>query len=158
MNVRRLSIAAAMATAGGLLIALATPIARSSPPANGDIEAPPEIALTLRQACYDCHSGQTRWPWYTRVPLLSRVAVKEVELGRRQVNFSQWDSYYPATRRRKLKWIGRALQQQDMPPLSYRLLHPDARLTDADRIAIERWIDSQLADDHAPAAGHRVSK
>jgi hypothetical protein len=147
-----------MVLVGALPIASAMPIVRSSARANGDIEAPPEIALMLRHACYDCHSDETRWPWYTRIPLLSRLAAKEVDSGRRQVNFSRWDSYYPATRRRKLEWIGRALQQQDMPPLSYRMLHPDARLTTADRTAIERWIDSQLAYHHAPAAGDRVSK
>jgi hypothetical protein len=66
-------------------------------------------------------------------------------LARKEINFSEWGSYYPLTRQRKLKWMGRALREEKMPPWSYRLMHPGARLTDADRAALGRWIQSALA-------------
>jgi hypothetical protein len=67
------------------------------------------------------------------------------------MNFSEWGSYYPATRRRKLEWISRALHDEQMPPWPYRLMHPGSRLSDADRAALERWIELALTK---PAADH----
>jgi Haem-binding domain len=126
----------------------------SNPPVRADISAPPKIESALRRACYDCHSSETRWPWYSRVAPLSWLIIRDVRLGRKEVNFSEWGSYYPATRRRKLEWIGRALREEKMPPWPYRLMHPGARLTEADRAALERWIESTLT---TPAA-ERLNK
>jgi mono/diheme cytochrome c family protein len=158
MNVTHASIVAALVMAAGFLFAFAKPIEPPNPPAAGDIAAPPEVASALRRACYDCHSDETRWPWYSRVPLISRLVANEVESGRRQVNFSQWSSYYPATRRRKLQWIGRAVEQQDMPPLRYRVLHPGTYLSQAERAAIEHWVDSQIFKNQAPISPDQVPR
>jgi hypothetical protein len=68
-----------------------------------------------------------------------------VTLGRKEVNFSEWGSYYAVTRRHKLEWIGRALREDRMPPWDYRMMHPKARLTQADRTKLEEWIESSLA-------------
>jgi hypothetical protein len=126
-----------------------------NPPSKGEVSAPPEIQDTLRRACYDCHSNQTRWPWYGHVAPFSWAVARDVELGRRQLNFSEWGAYYPVTRKRKLQWMGRALQREDMPPLSYRLIHPASRLSPQDRAQLERWIDSELASaaSSSPKAG-----
>jgi hypothetical protein len=120
------------------------PAKRTNPPALGSLPAPHSIEARLKRACYDCHSNQTRWPWYSRLAPVSWFIVRDVALGRKEVNFSEWGSYYPATRRRKLEWIGRVLREQKMPPWSYRLMHPGARLTKADRTALEGWIESAL--------------
>lgn len=117
---------------------------RINPPAEGVMAAPPEIEAMLRRACYDCHSNETRWPWYSHVVPVSWVIVRHVNLARREINFSEWGSYYPATRRRKLEWMGRALRERAMPPWSYQLIHPGARLADADRAALQRWIEAEL--------------
>lgn len=117
----------------------------SNPPVTGDISAPPQIESTLRRSCYDCHSNETQWPWYSKVAPLSWMAAHDVALGRKEVNFSEWRSYYPATRRRKLQWIGRAVHEEAMPQWWYRLMHRDAKLTPADRLALERWVESQLS-------------
>lgn len=126
------------------------PVARSgNPSSRSAISAPPQIKATLKRACYDCHSNQTRWPWYSRIAPASWLVHRDVTLGRKEVNFSQWEGYYPITRRRKLQWIGRVLREERMPPVSYELMHPEARLTRADRDALERWVRAALADDHA---------
>ncbi len=65
-------------------------------------------------------------------------------VGALKVNFSEWGEYYPGTRKRKLEWIERALDEGVMPPWSYRLMHPDARLSDEDRARIVRWIEAVL--------------
>jgi len=146
MSLGNVGTIALLGIAGGLLLAQLVPVQPTNPPAKGDVSAPPRIEVTLRRACYDCHSNVTRWPWYSRVAPISWLVVHYVELGRKQINFSEWGEYYPATRKRKLQWTERALGQEAMPPWSYRIVHPDARLTGEDRAALERWIDSEISD------------
>ena len=121
------------------------PTSQISPLANGDIAAPAQINMLLTRACYDCHSNETRWPWYSRIPPVSWLIARDVSLGRRELNFSEWRSYYPQTRRRKLQWMGRALREGSMPPWTYRLMHPGARLTGAERAMIDQWIESGIS-------------
>jgi hypothetical protein len=139
-----------MMVAGFLLAAQFVPARHTNPSSLGAFPPPPAIAVTLKRSCYDCHSNETRWPWYSRLAPVSWLIVRDVTLGRKELNFSEWGSYYPATRRRKLEWIGRALQEERMPPWTYRLMHPGARLSEADQAALERWIESALA---MPPAG-----
>ena len=138
-------MAALVVAAGALVAAQFVPVERTNPPQDSALVAPPEIEATLRRACYDCHSNETEWPWYSRIAPLSWYIARDVNLGRKEINFSQWGSYYPARRRRKLEWIGRALHEEKMPPWYYRLMHPDARLTQADRDALQHWIESVLS-------------
>ncbi|SRR5579875_618467 len=118
------------------------PARRTNPPTKGALAAPPEVEAALSRACYDCHSNATRWPWYSHIAPASWLMVHDVNLGRKELNFSQWGSYYPATRKRKLEWMGRVLRRENMPPWYYRVLHPGATLTDAERARLEQWIDS----------------
>lgn len=112
----------------------------------GEIDAPPPIAAVLRRACYDCHSNRTRWPWYSHIAPVSWLVAHDVALGRRELNFSEWQTYYPQTRMRKLRWMERAVNECAMPPRDYLLMHRQARLNDAERAALTRWIESQIAD------------
>jgi hypothetical protein len=144
MTLRNVGTIALLGIVGGLLLAQLVPVQRANPPAKGDVSAPPRIEATLRRACYDCHSNETRWPWYSRVAPISWLAAHDVELGRKEINFSEWGEYYPTTRKRKLQWMDRALRQKAMPPWQYRIIHPGARLTEEDRAALEQWIDSEI--------------
>jgi Haem-binding domain len=123
-------------------------VAPVSPSSNGYIAVPAQIEALLTRACYDCHSDRTRWPWYSRVAPVSWLVARDVALGRKELNFSEWGSYYPQTRRRKLQWMGRVVREDSMPPWTYRLMHPRARLTEAERATLERWIESGIS---APA-------
>jgi len=120
------------------------PSSVSNPSAQGDISAPPEIEATLQRSCYDCHSNQTHWPWYSHIAPISWEVARDIEYGRRQVNFSEWGEYYPATRKRKLQWVGRALQREDMPPRSYQVIHPSSRLSPEARAQLQHWIDAEI--------------
>ena len=136
-----------------LLVAIQlVPSGVSNPASRGEVSAPPEIQETLRRSCYDCHSNQTQWPWYAHVAPFSWAVARDIELGRRQLNFSEWGDYYPVTRKRKLQWMGRALQQEVMPPLSYRLIHPSSRLSPQERAHLERRIDTELGSFAASSA------
>src|SRR5262245_31144538 len=71
-------------------IAQAMPVTRTNPPVEWDVDAPAEVAAILRNACYDCHSHETRWPWYSRVAPVSWYVTRHVEKGRGDLNFSSW--------------------------------------------------------------------
>ena len=107
---------------GIVLVALVgiqfVPVERTNPPVRNDLGAPAEVDAILRGACYDCHSNETRWPWYARVAPMSWFLSNHVEDGRREMNFSEW----PVV-------DFEAVQEGEMPLRSYKLLHPEARLT-----------------------------
>jgi hypothetical protein len=151
MSIRKPALAALLAlgvaTVAAQLITArwVNPISPNSPVSNGDIGAPAQIAALLTRACYDCHSNQTKWPWYSRVAPASWLVARDVASARKELNFSEWRSYYPQTRMRKLQWMGRVVRERSMPPWAYRLMHPDARLTDAERATLDRWIESEIS-------------
>jgi hypothetical protein len=134
-----------LATFIALAIAQFPRVEQTDPPTIEEVSAPFAIETTLKRACYDCHSNETRWPWYSHVAPVSWLIARDVNLARKEINFSEWGGYYPVTRQRKLEWMGRALREGTMPPWSYRLMHPGARLTDADRAVLEQWVQTALS-------------
>jgi Haem-binding domain len=140
----RWEIALTALVAASLVVAQTVPVAIVNPPSTGELTAPPRVEAILDRACADCHSNHVRWPWYAKIAPVSWIAAHDVELGRKEINFSEWDAYYPATRKRKLQWIERSIREENMPPWSYRLIHPHARLSETDRAQLERWIESEL--------------
>ncbi len=132
--------------AGCLLIVQFITIQRTNPPLKGDLAAPAQIKSLFREACYDCHSNETRWPWYTYIAPVSWLVEHDVESGRKELNFSEWESYYPTTQRRKLQWMDKALREETMPPWTYRILHPGAGLTQEDLAMLEQWIEAEIAN------------
>ena len=72
-----------------LVVAQLKTVARTNPLSKGDLSAPPEVEAILRNSCYDCHSNETRWPWYSYVAPISWVIVDHVDQGRKQINFSE---------------------------------------------------------------------
>ncbi|MGO9057824.1 MAG: heme-binding domain-containing protein [Candidatus Binataceae bacterium] len=145
MNTRKVSWIALGFCAASLLAAQIVQMPPLNTGAAGGLTTPAPVKSLLERSCYDCHSRQTRWPWYSHVAPVSWLIYRDVEQGRKQINFSDWASYHPITKRHKLQWMGRALREENMPPLHYLLLHPRARLSPGDRELLERWIDAELA-------------
>jgi hypothetical protein len=112
---------------------------RSNPPVTADIPTPPDVKGILKRACYDCHSNQTVWPWYSRLAPLSWLLARDVQEGREELNFSTWDRYRPSEQGKKLKKSWEEVQEGEMPPWYYVALHRDATLTDADRQVLHTW-------------------
>src|SRR5689334_2711368 len=106
-------------------------VERTNPPVRSDLEAPIEVRMVLRAACYDCHSNETRWPWYIALAPVSWLIQQDVMAGRRRLNFSEWGDYTsdPDTAVQKLSNMRRSVIAGDMAPWYYRLLHSDARLS-----------------------------
>lgn len=99
---------------------------------------PPHIVAILDRACLDCHSNQTRWPWYNRVPGVAQFIQHDVNKARQKVDFSTWTSAHRATAN-EIQDLCDAVSNGAMPPLSYRLMHSQARLSEPDKIAICDW-------------------
>ena len=119
------------------------PVERSNPSDRGQPAAPAEVETILRRACYDCHSNETRWPWYTRVAPISYLLARDVKAGRQELNFSIWDRYDQRRKARKLKEIVKEVQESDMPPWYYVPVHSDANLSQSDRETIVKWSKRQ---------------
>lgn len=140
------------------LLQFVRPAHLTNPDPHGPIPAPPPIRKLLERSCYDCHSNETAWPWYAKVAPASWLVARDVAFGRRQINFSRWDEYTPLARVRKLKWMNRALQEEQMPPWEYVLLHPGARLKPQERAALEQWVESQIAQPLPADSNTQVKK
>lgn len=115
------------------------PVDRSAPAITQDVAAPPEVAALLRRACYDCHSRETRWPWYARIAPASWLVARDVRLGRGNLDFSGWDAYDADERRHLRREAWEEVGSDEMPPTLYRLMHPEARLGEADRAVLRAW-------------------
>lgn len=95
-------------------------------------------ALAAR-ACFDCHSNETRWPWYSRVAPVSWVVAHHVAEGRAALNFSN-----PAASRFGADRAARAVRDHAMPPFYYTWLHPDAALSPAERQTLAAGLRASL--------------
>lgn len=128
-----------------LIAAQAFRIDRTNPPIRQDVAAPREVEVLLRRACYDCHSNETVWPWYSQVAPISWLLARDVREGRRELNFSTWDAYDPAKKAKKLKESAKEIAEGEMPPWFYVAVHRDAALSPADTGRLRAWTDEELA-------------
>lgn len=95
-------------------------------------------ALAVR-ACYDCHSNDTVWPWYSHVAPMSWLLQRDVDEGRRKLNFSEWDRPQKEARE-----SAKAVRKGEMPPWYYTPLHSDSRLTAAESQALVTGLEATL--------------
>lgn len=123
------------------------PVEKSNPPVETEVPAPAPVRAILRRACYDCHSNETVWPWYSRVAPVSWLVASDVREARQEMNFSTWNLYAPAKQVRKLGRAWKEIDADEMPLWYYKMMHRDAELSAADKAALRAW-----ASGEAPAA------
>jgi hypothetical protein len=136
---RRLLVASGLTLFGLALAVQLVPVQRSNPPVVADLAAPPAVDAVLRASCYDCHSNETRWPWYSGVAPVSWLVSRDVEEARDRLNFSLWGTYEAKRQQRLAEEIWDEVEKGEMPLTSYLLAHPDARLSDEDRATLAVW-------------------
>jgi Haem-binding domain len=107
----------------------------------------PPVSRLVTTACFDCHSNETRWPWYSYVAPVSWLVADDVANGRRHLNFSEWGKYPKSKRVLKLGQIYEQVSKGDMPIQKYLYIHADARLTPADRDSITDWTERERERD-----------
>jgi mono/diheme cytochrome c family protein len=130
------------ALAGLVLVAVAIqliPVSRTNPPALADLNAPAEVKAILKASCYDCHSNETVWPWYSRVAPVSWLVASDATEGRSKFNFSDWNTYTSGRKAGILDHMVREVRRGDMPPWYYTIKHRDAKLTPDKRTTLETW-------------------
>lgn len=128
---RRVLVAVGGVLLAGFLLVQLVPYGRAhdNPPvvAEPQWDSPQTRALFFR-ACGDCHSNETRWPWYTTIAPISWLAQRDVEEGRAKCNVSEW-----GTGRQECREAAETVIEGSMPPWYYLPLHPAARLTASER-------------------------
>lgn len=122
-----------------------------------------ELAAVLDAACYDCHSNQTRYPWYSQIAPVSWWLANHVREGREHVNFSSYGAYSAQDQAEILEESAEVVSEGEMPLKSYTWTHAAARLSDAQRRQLAEWFhalpeSTPVAPDRAGGAGHQESE
>ena len=119
---------------------------RTNPPspAGGSLmsKATPQVAAILDRSCRDCHSNDTRWPWYTSITPMNWFIANHVHHGREHMNFSTWSAYDEDDQDKFLGGICSMTRRGRMPLPSYLLIHAEAKLSDADVAALCGWSET----------------
>ena len=127
---RRIAIGLSVLGVLGFLAIQLVPYGRkhtNSPVVREPIWPSPEVRALAKRACFDCHSNEVVWPWYSNVAPVSWMIQRDVDEGRRKLNFSEWGT------RRDERDAAEQVQQGKMPEPKYLLTHPEARLTNAEK-------------------------
>lgn len=134
------------AALGIVLLAIQfVPVDRTNPPVQTEVTASAEVKSILKRACYDCHSNQTRWPWYSYIAPMSWLAAKDVKEGREKLNFSTWNTLSAEEQADAIAESWEVVQKGEMPLWFYLPMHPEAQLSSADKQLLQQWAASSPA-------------
>jgi hypothetical protein len=100
-----------------------------------------KIQGILRTSCYDCHSNNTRYPWYANIQPGGWWLASHIREGKQELNFNEFGMYSLRRQQSKLKAIGNSIKDGTMPISSYTLIHKNARLSKAEQDLILNWIE-----------------
>lgn len=118
--------------------------AMENPPERPPWPEPPEVVAIAKRACYDCHSNEVRWPWYSKLAPASWLVARDVIEGRKSLNVSEWPED-EEERQFERETIRDVIVDGSMPPWFYLPLHPEAKLTEQDIQVIEKWVEAGAA-------------
>jgi cytochrome c len=158
MKIRRLAAAAAVAVLALAALSFFHPWGDLRGDASekhavlAGAKVPDEVREMLIQKCGDCHSNGTRWPLYSRIAPSSWLVERDVHEGREHMNLSRWEQYSIDSQIDLLGKMGSQLRQGKMPLRQYLLLHPEARLSEAERKLIVDWTKAERKSLMADAA------
>ena len=108
-------------------------------------KAPSEIGHILKNACYDCHSDETKYPWYFNVAPVSWILKNHVNEARRHVNFSTWGNYTTERQAKKLDHCSEMINEGEMPLEAYIMMHSEAKLNEVQKKELTDYFDSTKA-------------
>lgn len=122
------------------------PVSRENPPVTAEISAPEEVKNILKRSCYDCHSNETIWPLYSYVFPVSYLVTNHVTEGRDELNFSEFGNLAERKQRKKIYEVWEQVDESEMPPKDYQLLHPSSRLSEKDKEVLKNWASAFSED------------
>ena len=92
-------------------------------------KVPANVAAILKVSCYDCHSNNTRYPWYSVLQPGALFMARHIKKGKEELNFDEFNNYSKRRKKAKIKSIIRQIEKDEMPLKSYRMMHGNARLS-----------------------------
>jgi hypothetical protein len=125
------------------------PVNRSNPTVTQEIDAPANVLSILKTSCYDCHSNETIWPWYSYIAPVSFLVSADVENARKRVNFSEWNKYDDKKKTKKLEAIIEDVEGGVMPLSKYLIIHPEAKLDPGKIKILIHWANTNKAEDNS---------
>jgi len=102
-----------------------------------------EIATLIKAACYDCHSHQAKYPWYSNVAPISWMVEHHIEEGREHLNFSEWGSYDTKKANHKLEECIEEIEEGEMPMKPYVVMHSEAKMSKEQKKALMAFFQNQ---------------
>jgi len=128
-----------------------------NPPVTQEVRTTPEVRAVLSTSCFDCHSHETQWPWYSHVIPMKWFVRGHVVEGREHLNFSTWDAYSAEQAADKLDEVAEMVEEGSMPLASYLQLHPEAELSQEQADQLRDWarglMRSYVSEESAGASG-----
>lgn len=103
------------------------------------------VLTQLRKSCFDCHSNQTNFPWYSKLAPSSWFLADHIKKGRSQLNFSEWETYSRREKVGQLEDIADEVKSGEMPLKSYLLIHRKARLGKEEISTLSEWAEETSA-------------
>jgi predicted Fe-S protein YdhL (DUF1289 family) len=103
---------------------------------------PPEVAKIIKASCYDCHSNQSVYPWYTNIAPVSWFIKHHIDEGREHFNFSDWNLYSSKDKVHILEECAEEVEEGEMPLKTYTLMHGDAKLSKEQKELLENYFKS----------------
>jgi len=104
--------------------------------------APEAVGIVLKTACYDCHSNNSNYPWYTNIAPVSWWIKHHINEGRAELNFSEWGTYTPEKADHKLEECIEQIGEGEMPLTSYTIIHKEANLSVEQKKILLDWFTS----------------
>jgi len=105
---------------------------------------PDSLHVILKNACYDCHSNNTSYPWYSNIQPIAWMMAKHINSGKDKLNFSDFGSYTSRRQISKLKGIANQVKDDEMPISSYKLMHRNANLTKEEKNLMMNWMNKTV--------------
>ena len=102
---------------------------------------PKKVEIILRTSCYDCHSNNTNYPWYSYIQPVRMVMESHINEGKENLNFNEWGNYSSRKQNNKLDRIAKQIQSNEMPLASYTLIHKNATLSATQKKEVLDWIN-----------------
>ena len=120
------------------------PVNLSNPPTTSEIKTPDNIQRILEESCYDCHSNETTWYWYTKYAPISWLIAHDVNEGREYLNFSTWDKYSENEKKELMYESIEEIKEGEMPLKIYELMHPDSKISEEELEILTTWIKNEF--------------
>ncbi len=104
------------------------------------VNVPANVLSVFQRACYDCHSNNTKYPWYMNIQPMGWMMANHINEGKANLNFSEFGNYSKRKQANKLRAVAKSIDEGSMPIWSYKLMHSEAKLSNESKGLIANWV------------------